>query len=65
MEPETPDTPDPIAAFDQALRGMTEWAKMMRAHYEAMVAVGFTFEQAFALTLAYQGGWQAQGVHRA
>lgn len=63
MEPDS--TPDPLAAWDQAIRSMTEWARLMHAHYTALLAVGFTAEQAYGLTVAYQQGWQAQGVHRA
>lgn len=58
------DPPDPIAQFDQLLRGMTEWARLMKAHFDACTAAGFTEPQAFALTLAYMGGLQ-QGARNA
>lgn len=52
------EAPDQLAQFDQLLRGMTEWARLLRAHFDACVASGFTEVQSFALTMAYQNGLQ-------
>jgi hypothetical protein len=48
------DFPDPLAAFDQGLRALVDMAKALRAYYVALVAEGFTEEQAFGLTAAWQ-----------
>jgi hypothetical protein len=46
--------PDPIAALDQALAGMPNMARILRAYYDALIAQGFTEHQATALTKGYQ-----------
>jgi hypothetical protein len=46
--------PDWIAAIDQALRGVADVARLVRAYYAALVEAGFAVEEALALTLAYQ-----------
>lgn len=45
---------DPIAALDQALRGMVDVARVLRAYRDALVDQGFTSEEALALTTQYQ-----------
>jgi hypothetical protein len=40
--------------LDQAMRSMVDLAKVLRAYHEELVGVGFTEDQALALTLAYQ-----------
>lgn len=46
--------PDPIAALDQALAGMPNMARILRAYYDALIAQGFTEHQAVTLTKSYQ-----------
>lgn len=46
--------PDPLAQLDQAMAEMATLAKIIHAHYAAMLAAGFTCDQALALTLSYQ-----------
>lgn len=49
-----PDAPDPIAALDQALRGMADVGRIFHSYYSGLIAAGFEMGQAFALTLNYQ-----------
>ena len=50
---------DPLAAFDQMLRGIVDWVRLMRAYYEACLEMGFSRDEAMTLTIAYQHGLQA------
>ncbi len=52
------DQADPIANFDQVLRGLADLAKLIRVYYEGLCEQGFTESQALALTIAYQRGFQ-------
>jgi hypothetical protein len=58
------ETPDPLAQLDQALAEMATMAKLLRAHYCAMIAAGFAVEQAIALTLSYQATIVASQLSR-
>lgn len=53
---------DPIAALDQAIRGMADLARVLYAHYTACLAAGFGAEEALALTMAFQQGVQNQAT---
>lgn len=46
--------PDPLAAFDQALRASADVAKVVRSYHQALVGEGFDPPEALQLTLAYQ-----------
>ena len=48
------EMPDPLAEFDQTLRGMADMAKATRAYYLGLVAAGFTAPEALQLTVAWQ-----------
>lgn len=48
------DEPDPLAAIDQLVRGLSDFARIIWAHYAAMVDQGFTADQALELSIAYQ-----------
>lgn len=45
---------DFFAAMDQAQAIMGDVAKVVRAYHEALVAAGFSDDQAFQLAFAYQ-----------
>ena len=53
-DPGQPPDIDPIAALDQALRSLTDVARILHTFYTALVAEGFTEEQALEMTIAYQ-----------
>jgi hypothetical protein len=48
------ETPDPLAAFDQAIAGMKDFARMLMAHTRACEDEGYTRQEAMRLTVAYQ-----------
>jgi hypothetical protein len=52
------EIPDWIAQLDQLLRGVADFAKVTYGYYVALVEQGFSEQQAFALTLAFQAGIQ-------
>lgn len=45
---------DPIAALDQALRGMKDWAHTLHTYYSDLVASGFTPAEAMTLVVSFQ-----------
>lgn len=46
--------PDFIAMMDQARAQIVEMAKLMRDYHSALVASGFSEDQALALTMGFQ-----------
>lgn len=53
--------PDWVAQVDQALRQVTDAARLTYAYYRGLVDAGFGEDQALALTL----GWQAATLRQA
>ena len=51
-----PDVPDLVAHLDQALRQLTDVARIVRTYHDALVVAGFGPGEALALTLGYQQG---------
>lgn len=47
-------SPDYVATMDQLAAMVGPLAKVMSAYFFALLTEGFTVEQAFGLTLAYQ-----------
>lgn len=45
---------DHVAALDQALRAMVDFAKLIREYYSSLSAEGFPATEALTLTLGYQ-----------
>lgn len=45
---------DPVAALDQATRGMRDLARIVRTYYDSLRAEGFDERDALELTTAYQ-----------
>lgn len=48
------DEPDRGALFDQMFAGLADFARLIRGYHLRLVAVGFSQEQALALTMQYQ-----------
>jgi hypothetical protein len=44
---------DPIAAMDQGIKGLHDFAQATRACYDGHIEAGFTEEQAFAIAKAW------------
>lgn len=55
------EIPDPLAAFDQAIRAATDVARLVHNYFEALVASGFSEPQALVLTAAWQTQLIASG----
>lgn len=45
---------DWIAQLDQIMRGLHDFAEMVRGYYQELIDQGFVREEAFALTLGFQ-----------
>ncbi len=52
------------ADLDQAIASFPQTANLLRGHYSAHVAAGFTDTQAMTLTLGFQS-WMLNGDHGA
>lgn len=46
---------DPVAALDQATRGMKDLAQIVRSYYDHLRDEGFDEQDALRLATAYQG----------
>lgn len=55
---------DPLAAFDQILRGMVDVSKILHAHLEALIGQGFTRDEAVRLVAELQKTLFATGLRR-
>lgn len=51
---------DPIAALDQALRAMTDFARTLYSYYGDLQAAGFTADEAMQIVIAFQMAGLAQ-----
>lgn len=54
--------PDWIAQLDQAMSGLADMAKMLRAYHVGLVDAGFSPEEALTLTAQFQGLTFAAGM---
>lgn len=54
MSDDEEQPPDLLAGFDQLLRGLVDFARIVRTYYLALVEQGFTEVEALRLTIAYQ-----------